>query len=93
MDGQSQWNFNIKFIYLNLKPIPLPRYLSDYRLVDSGERVRVETRMSSSGDTGTALSILNIDQVHLSDKGNYTCIPASGGQASISLHVLEGERD
>ena len=48
------------------------------------------TRMSSSGDTGTALSILNIDQVHLTDKGNYTCKPASGGQASISLHVLEG---
>jgi len=66
-------------------------YRSDYRLVDSGERVRVVTRMSSSGDTGTALSILNIDQVHLTDKGNYTCKPASGGQASISLHVLEGE--
>ena len=68
----------------------VPRYRSDYRLVDSGERVRVVTRMSSSGDTGTALSILNIDEVHLTDKGNYTCKPASGGQASISLHVLEG---
>jgi len=67
-------------------------YRSDYRLVDSGERVRVMTRMSSPGDSGTALSILNIDNVHLSDKGNYTCKPASGGQASISLHVLEGEK-
>ena len=73
--------------------MPVPRYRSDYRLVDSGERVRVVTRMSSSGDTGTALSILNIDEVHLTDKGNYTCKPASGGQASISLHVLEGETE
>ena len=73
------------------RPFALTRYRSDYRLVDSGERVRVMTRMSSPGDSGTALSILNIDNVHLSDKGNYTCKPASGGQASISLHVLEGE--
>ena len=70
--------------------MPVPRYRSDYRLVDSGERVSVMTRMSRPGDTGTALSILNIDNVHLTDKGNYTCKPASGGQASISLHVLEG---
>ena len=81
----------IKFnIFQNNKLFLVPRYRSDYRLVDSGERVRVVTRMSSSGDTGTALSILNIDEVHLTDKGNYTCKPASGGQASISLHVLEG---
>ena len=26
-----------------------------------------------------------------SDRGNYTCKPASGGEASIHLHVLEGE--
>jgi len=67
-------------------------YMSDYRLVDSGGRVRVMTQMLSSGDTGTALSILSIGNVHLSDRGNYTCKPASGGQASISLHVLEGEK-
>ena len=67
------------------------RYIHDYRLVDSGGRVRVMTQMLSSGDTGTALSILSIDIVHLSDRGNYTCKPASGGQASISLHVLEGK--
>ena len=28
--------------------------------------------------------------VSLVDRGNYTCRPASGGEASISLHVLEG---
>ena len=27
----------------------------------------------------------------LVDRGNYTCRPASGGEASISLHVLEGD--
>ena len=48
------------------------------------------TKMVSSGDTSTALSVLYIDNVHLKDRGNYTCKPASGGQASISLHVLEG---
>ena len=25
------------------------------------------------------------------DQGNYTCRPATGGEASISLHVLEGD--
>ena len=65
--------------------------MSDSRLVDSGGRVKVLTRMSSSEDSSqTALSILSIDNVHLRDRGNYTCKPASGGQASISLHVLEG---
>ena len=49
------------------------------------------TKMVSSGDTSTALSVLYIDDVHLKDRGNYTCKPASGGQASISLHVLEGK--
>ena len=50
------------------------------------------TRMVDSGDTSqTALSILSIDNVILEDIGNYTCRPASGGQASIRLHVLEGE--
>ena len=67
------------------------RYIHDSRLVDSGGRVRVVTKMMSSGDTGTALSLLSIDNVHLGDRGNYTCKPASGGQASISLHVLEGQ--
>ena len=66
------------------------RYMSDSRLIDSGGRVKVVTQMLSSGDTETALSILSIDNVHLADRGNYTCKPASGGQASISLHVLEG---
>ena len=41
-------------------------------------------------DGGTALSLLSINNVELRDRGNYTCKPASGGQASISLHVLEG---
>merc|ERR1712110_18890 len=70
-------------------------YRSDYRLVDSGEsgRVRVVTKMVGSDDTSqTALSILSIDKVILDDIGNYTCKPASGGQASIRLHVLEGEK-
>ena len=67
------------------------RYIHDSRLVDSGGRVRVVTKMMSSGDTGTALSLLTIEKVHLADRGNYTCKPASGGQASISLHVLEGQ--
>lgn len=67
-------------------------YIHDSRLVDSGGRVRVVTKMMSSGDTGTALSLLTIEKVHLADRGNYTCKPASGGQASISLHVLEGEK-
>lgn len=64
--------------------------MSDSRLIDSGGRVKVVTQMLNSGDTETALSILSIDDVHLADRGNYTCKPASGGQASISLHVLEG---
>jgi len=68
-------------------------YISDSRLVDSGGRVKVMTRMVASGDTSqTALSILSIDNVILEDIGNYTCRPASGGQASIRLHVLEGEK-
>ena len=58
--------------------------------MDSGGRVKVMTQMLNTGDTDTALSILSIDNVHLADRGNYTCKPASGGQASISLHVLEG---
>lgn len=54
--------------------------------------MHVMTQMQSSGDGegGTALSLLSIDNVALADRGNYTCKPASGGQASISLHVLEG---
>ena len=44
------------------------------------------------GDGGTALSLLSINNAELSDRGNYTCKPASGGQASISLHVLEGNK-
>jgi len=69
-------------------------YIHDSRLVDSGGRVHVMTQMQSSGDGegGTALSLLSIDNVALADRGNYTCKPASGGQASISLHVLEGEK-
>jgi len=67
-------------------------YIHDSRLVDSGDRIKVLTEMLSSGDTSTALSVLSIDNVHLKDRGNYTCKPASGGQASISLHVLEGEK-
>ena len=68
--------------------------MSDSRLVDSGDsgRVRVVTRMVGSDVTSqTALSILSIDKVILDDIGNYTCKPASGGQASIRLHVLEGK--
>ena len=70
------------------------RYIHDSRLLDSDGRVNVVTQMLSSvedGDGGTALSLLSINNVELSDRGNYTCKPASGGQASISLHVLEGK--
>ena len=69
------------------------RYIHDSRLLDSDGRVHVVTQMLSSvddSDGGTALSLLSINNVELSDRGNYTCKPASGGQASISLHVLEG---
>ena len=68
------------------------RYIHESRLVDSVGRVHVMTQMQSSGEGegGTALSLLSIDNVQLADRGNYTCRPASGGQASISLHVLEG---
>jgi len=69
-------------------------YIHDSRLLDSDGRVHVVTQMLSSvddGDGGTALSLLSINNAELSDRGNYTCKPASGGQASISLHVLEGE--
>ena len=64
------------------------RYMSGSRLLDSGGRVKVRTSMLSTGVT--ALSVLSIDRVDQSDRGNYTCKPASGGEASISLHVLEG---
>ena len=77
-----------------LRPLTLvhtSRYISDSRLVDSGGRVKVMTRMVTSGESSqTALSILSIENVILEDIGNYTCRPASGGQASIRLHVLEG---
>ena len=69
------------------------RYIHDSRLLDSDGRVHVVTQMLSSvdeSDGGTALSLLSINNVKLRDRGNYTCKPASGGQASISLHVLEG---
>ena len=64
------------------------RYMSGSRLLDSGGRVKVRTSMLATGVT--ALSVLSIDKVDQSDRGNYTCKPASGGEASISLHVLEG---
>ena len=51
--------------------------------------MKVRTSMLNTGVT--ALSVLSIDKVDQSDRGNYTCKPASGGEASISLHVLEGE--
>ena len=54
----------------------------------SGGRVGVATMMAGGG---TALSVLTISSVHLADRGNYTCKPASGGHASVSLHVLEGD--
>jgi len=65
-------------------------YMSGSRLLDSGGRVKVRTSMLNTGVT--ALSVLSIDKVSQSDRGNYTCKPASGGEASISLHVLEGEK-
>jgi hypothetical protein len=65
-------------------------YMSGSRLLDSGGRVKVRTSMLTTGVT--ALSVLSIDKVDQSDRGNYTCKPASGGEASISLHVLEGEK-
>jgi len=65
-------------------------YMSGSRLLDSGGRVKVRTSMLSQG--ATALSVLSIDRVEQADRGNYTCKPASGGEASISLHVLEGEK-
>ena len=70
------------------------RYIHDSRLLDSDGRIHVVTQMLSSvdeSDGGTALSLLSINNVQLRDLGNYTCKPASGGQASISLHVLEGK--
>ena len=67
----------------------LCRYTNDTRLVGvSGGRVGVATMMAGGG---TALSVLTISSVHLADRGNYTCKPASGGHASVSLHVLEGD--
>lgn len=64
-------------------------YTNSTRLVGvSGGRVGVATMMAGGG---TALSVLTISSVHLADRGNYTCKPASGGHASVSLHVLEGE--
>jgi hypothetical protein len=63
--------------------------MSGSRLLDSGGRVKVRTSMLNTGVT--ALSVLSIDKVDQSDRGNYTCKPASGGEASISLHVLEGK--
>lgn len=65
-------------------------YLSGSRLLDTSGHVKVRTSMQPSGKT--ALSVLSIDSVSLLDRGNYTCRPASGGEASISLHVLEGEK-
>ena len=67
----------------------LCRYTNSTRLVGvSGGRVGVATMMAGGG---TALSVLTISSVHLADRGNYTCKPASGGHASVSLHVLEGD--
>ena len=67
----------------------LCRYTNSTRLVGvSGGRVGVATSMAGGG---TALSVLTISSVHLADRGNYTCKPASGGHASVSLHVLEGD--
>jgi len=65
-------------------------YVSGTRLVDSDTRVKVLTKMLNEGSK--ALSILTISSVKLADRGNYTCKPSSGGQASIRLHVLEGEK-
>jgi len=65
-------------------------YMSGSRLLDSSGHVKVRTSMLPSGVT--ALSVLSIDRVSLANRGNYTCRPASGGEASISLHVLEGEK-
>ena len=50
--------------------------------------LKVRTSMLPSGTT--ALSVLSIERAMKRDRGDYTCRPASGGQASISLHVLEG---
>ena len=41
--------------------------------------------------SGVAVSLLSLSRVRRADQGNYTCRPASGGEAVISLHVLEGE--
>lgn len=65
-------------------------YMSGSRLLDSGGRLKVRTSMLPNGVT--ALSLLSIEKVVERDRGNYTCRPASGGEASISLHVLEGEK-
>jgi len=64
-------------------------YRGGDRLVDSGDRVTVTTQMEAS--SGVAVSALSLTRVQRADQGNYTCRPASGGEAVISLHVLEGE--
>ena len=80
---------NITIFCMYVLTMLLCRYTNSTRLVGvSGGRVGVATSMAGGG---TALSVLTISSVHLADRGNYTCKPASGGHASVSLHVLEGD--
>ncbi|XP_023340316.1 protein amalgam [Eurytemora carolleeae] len=65
-------------------------YRSGSRLVEeSGGRLRVRTGVQEGGRT--AISILTIDEVNRGDDGEYTCKPASGGEAKVRLHVVRGE--
>lgn len=83
---------NLKCVISNCikEPTYVFWYRSGSRLVEeAGGRLRVRTGVLEGGRT--AVSVLTIDGVRKEDDGDYTCRPASGGEATVRLHVVRGE--
>ncbi|XP_072388686.1 zwei Ig domain protein zig-8-like [Diabrotica undecimpunctata] len=59
-------------------------HISD--IVDYTSRVTIENQWSEG-----LSSKLHISNAHISDSGNYSCVPTIAGSTSVNVHVINGE--
>lgn len=83
--NQGPHNLGTVLWYKGDEILELPQETSQND-IDANARIREEIEW-----TDGLTSRLHITNVHLSDSGNYSCVPTTAAATSVNVHVINGE--